>query len=244
MDLTWTRLILDFIADIAASVAWPLSIVILAIVFRKPLVRLINDFKRVAFPGGSIERGDERAAELAEKVEEDASAVESGDADGEDESSQSATVPLPADSLDLTERLLEYLRVDADRVVSRAISSLGRSEAANACRTAVMESYHDMNGTVHLAGLILGRRHLDFNVSSGSRAAASVILQRLGAPDALVDSARELRRFQRQVVTRVIRVSPSGVRDYARSIEGFESQLLDWLTNRIQHSASEPTKTK
>ncbi len=55
--------------DFASSIAWPIVVVIVAIVFRRPIGKLINEIEEAVFPGGSLKRrGDRQIADIERAV--------------------------------------------------------------------------------------------------------------------------------------------------------------------------------
>ncbi|WP_306359503.1 hypothetical protein [Nocardia sp. CC227C] len=60
--MAWLQMLLDFIE----TITWPLTVIVLCVLFRKPAARFLEELQELAFPGGHLKRheGDRRAAEL------------------------------------------------------------------------------------------------------------------------------------------------------------------------------------
>lgn len=55
--------------DFASSIVWPVVVVVIAILFRAPIGKLINEIEEAVFPGGSLKRrGDRQISEINREI--------------------------------------------------------------------------------------------------------------------------------------------------------------------------------
>lgn len=56
------------VLDFVSSIAWPTVVVIVVIIFRKPIGTLINEVEEAEFPGGKVKRGDRQISEINREI--------------------------------------------------------------------------------------------------------------------------------------------------------------------------------
>jgi hypothetical protein len=115
-DMADSELVLEYLKTILGTMAWPLAVVFLLMIYRIEIVKLSERLKRARLPGGTDLDFD--AQQLAQKA-----ANETPELSSQDESPQVSSLILERISSE-PELGLAQLRIELERIV-RAIYLLG-----------------------------------------------------------------------------------------------------------------------
>jgi hypothetical protein len=244
---TWFKDLLSFIT----TLVWPAVVIVALVLFRKPLSEFVNEISELGLWGASAKRqGDRAARDLNQEQEEQLVAEEGEDtanpAPSEDNSTnpgptEGSGQPSPTTGTEAAQPSATDARVGEFLEYYRSISLLqlrgnrkntASTNSTRVAREIVRSTYSDYLATVRVVAFWL---HGPTAVSGarGRKANSHVTLQRMGAPEDLIEATVELRTFAVNVADGSITLTGEGARTYVNTVDDAMTRLFAWAKQQI-----------
>jgi hypothetical protein len=215
-----------WISNLFPSAVWAIAVVLLFLIFRRPISGFLEGMNEFRAPGVSARRGDLTAAKIRNGVD----AI--GTLEVPIASTEGSESPSTSQNLSAAESIVAFLGRMA-RYRLKKLAEQARETATHAEAMMIVDAAYD-ELLVFVRGLELSQQLQSSNdliIPRYSGTYSFKSLEKLGAPAPLADSLEEVQTFKHRVTSKEIVVSPDGAQTYAATALDLLLKIYAWYTN-------------